>query len=129
MGAMLPLEWQLYRDWFGWLVENYTTKPTGFIYMQTDPEVCFERLQKRNRAAESNVPLDYLKRLHDKHEEWLVGQHDVSNHLSDIPVLTLHCNKDFEYNPHELQEHLNAIEQKFGLQYHDRKVKEQELSL
>ena len=129
MGAMLPLEWQLYRDWFGWLVENYTTKPTGFIYMQTDPEVCFERLHKRNRTEESAVPLDYLKRLHDKHEEWLVQHNDISDHISDVPVLVLHCDNDFEDNAQELQRHLSVIEQKFGLQYHDRQPKERELSI
>lgn len=129
MGVMLPLEWQLYCDWFGWLVDNYTTKPTGFIYLQTDPTVCYERLRMRNRKEESAVPLDYLKRLHDKHEEWLVRGTDVSNNLQDVPVLVLPCDNDFEHNTQELQRHLAAIEQKFGLTYTVDAQKERQLSL
>ena len=129
MGVMLPLEWQLYCDWFGWLVDNYTTKPTGFIYLQTEPGVCYDRLKKRNRKEESSVPLDYLKRLHEKHEEWLVHGKDVSDYLRDVPVLTLPCNADFENHAEELQRHFAAIEQKFGLSNKNTVAKESQLSL
>jgi len=129
MGVMLPLEWQLYCDWFGWLVDNYTTKPTGFIYLQTEPNICHDRLRQRNRKEEAAVPLDYLKRLHDKHEEWLVHGKDLSDYLRDVPVLILPCNNDFEHNEQELRRHLDVIEAKFGLTYKDVRQKEPQLSL
>ncbi|HBR70938.1 TPA: hypothetical protein DIC20_01625 [Candidatus Dependentiae bacterium] len=116
MGVMLPLEWQLYRDWFNWLVEGYTTKPTGFIYLQTDPQVCYDRLRKRNRHEEAAVPLDYLKRLHEKHEDWLIQGTEIADYLKDVPVLTLSCNHDFESDEHELTKHLSKIIQTFGVQ-------------
>ncbi len=129
MGAMQPLEWQLYCDWFGWLVESYTTKPTGFIYLQTDPTVCYERLCKRDRKEESAVPLDYLRRLHEKHEEWLMQRKNVSDYLHNVPVLVLPCNSDFESSAQELQKHLDAIEGHFGLQYRSAQQKERSLSI
>ena len=71
LGLMNALEWKLYQEWFTWLVDTYTVKPSGFIYMQTDPKVCYKRLLKRNRSEEGGVTLEYLELLHDKHERWL----------------------------------------------------------
>ena len=31
MGSMSALEWQIYKEWFSWLVEGYMRKPNGFI--------------------------------------------------------------------------------------------------
>ncbi len=121
MGVMQPLEWQLYQEWFNWLVDGYTAKPTGFLYLQVAPEVCYERLRKRDRAEEAGVPLEYLKRLHEKHERWLVQKEDVTPQLHDVPVLVLPCNKDFEHNEDEMRSHVAAIAQRFNVEY---KVKE-----
>lgn len=120
MGLMSALEWQLYKDWFSWLVEGYTIKPTGFIYLQTDPEVCYDRLVKRNRSEEQSVSLDYLQKLHDKHEQWLINKHEVADYLADIPVLVLQCNKEFEKHPEEQQAHIDKIVKFFKLNYKDQ---------
>jgi deoxyadenosine/deoxycytidine kinase len=95
-GLMSGLEWQIYQEWFSWLVENYTQRPSGFIYLQTDPKVCFSRLTKRSRSEEAAIPLEYLESLHNKHEDWLVHGRDVTHYLKDVPVLVLDCNHDFE---------------------------------
>jgi deoxyadenosine/deoxycytidine kinase len=109
MGKMTELEWKLYQEWFSWLVDNYTVKPAGFIYLQTDPEVCYERMAKRNRSAEAAVPLSYVQLLHDKHEEWLLEKRNIASYLKDIPVLILPCNKDFESDPREQEKHIESI--------------------
>ncbi|MBD3231845.1 AAA family ATPase [Candidatus Dependentiae bacterium] len=95
-GAMTTLEWQIYKEWFAWLVENYTKKPAGFIYLQADPEVCFSRLKKRNRSEEAGVSLEYLNMLHQKHEDWLIYKKDLNKKICKIPVLVLNCNQEFE---------------------------------
>lgn len=95
-GLMSGLEWQIYQEWFSWLVENYTQKPAGFIYLKTSPRVCFERLVKRGRSEEAAIPLEYLTSLHNKHEDWLVHKQDVTTYLKDVPVLVLDCDEDFE---------------------------------
>lgn len=107
-GTMNALEWKLYQEWFTWLVDNYTVKPTGFIYMQTDPLICYERLLKRNRSEEAAVPIEYLERLHEKHENWLVNKVGAAC-LKETPVLILQCNKDFEYDVAEQERHIEKI--------------------
>ena len=42
--------------------------PDIFIYIKTEPEVCHQRVKERSRETENLIPLEYLKKLHDKHE-------------------------------------------------------------
>jgi deoxyguanosine kinase len=99
MGEMTSLEWKLYQDWWGWFVKHYTKKPSGFIYLQTPPQVCYERLLKRARSEESAVPLNYLSMLHTQHENWLIHKQGVDEYIKNVPVLILDCTQDFEDNP------------------------------
>lgn len=115
MGVMSALEWQLYKEWFSWLVDGYVTKPDGFIYIQADPEVCYKRLLKRSRSEEEGVSLSYLQMLHQKHEDWLVNKKGISENLKDIPVLVLSCNKDFENDIQEQEKHAKAISDFFEI--------------
>jgi len=50
----------------------------GIIYLSASPEVCNERIRKRNRLGEENISLDYLKKCHRYHEEWLKNENIVS---------------------------------------------------
>lgn len=109
LGHMNELEWKLYQELFSWLVDTYCPKPTGFIYLQTDPDICYARLQKRARSEEAVVPFEYLERLHQKHENWLIAKKDVIHYLKDTPVLVLHCNKDFEQDVQEQEGHIDKI--------------------
>lgn len=97
-GNMSALEWHLYKEWFSWLISGAMPKPTGFIYLRVDPEVCLERMHIRSRSEESAIPLEYLKQLHAKHDSWLLQKNGVDALVADIPVLTLDCNKDFEHS-------------------------------
>ncbi|MCF7900505.1 deoxynucleoside kinase [Candidatus Babeliales bacterium] len=109
MGTISPLEWNLYQEWFEWLVTNYAPRPTGFIYLKTEPQVCFDRLTKRARHEESAIPLSYLESLHAKHEDWLINKKDIASYLHTIPVLVLDCNNDFENTEEEMEQHLQKI--------------------
>ena len=42
------------------------------VYLRTTPEVVYERMKVRGRSEEDSVSLDYLKQLHDLHEDWLI---------------------------------------------------------
>ena len=93
---MSRLEWEIYKEWFSWLVDHYAVRPTGLIYLRTSPEKCYERLQKRSRSEEAGIALTYLQTLHNKHEDWLVEGKELPENLSNIPVLVLDCEKEFE---------------------------------
>ena len=108
-GFMTELEWQIYKEWFNWLVEKYTTKPGGFIYLKVSPQVCYQRLVKRNRSEESSVSLDYLEALHRKHEDWLINKKELGSFIKNVPVLVLECDEDFEQIQKEQQKHLESV--------------------
>jgi len=44
-------------------------KPSGYIYLRSDPEKCLQRINKRGRYAEKNIRLDYIQTLHELHEK------------------------------------------------------------
>lgn len=117
MGLMTELEWQLYQEWFSWLVDNYTHRPSGFIYLQTSPATCYSRIKKRDRSEEAVASLDYWQRLHDKHEQWLIAREGVAPWLQEVPVLVLSCEKDFEHDIAEQERHVEAIARTFGVPY------------
>lgn len=78
-GHINEIEWQTYNYWFDTFKEK--TKLNMIIYVNTNPEICFERIKKRNRTGESNIPIDYLKHCHRLHNEWL----DSNNEEVVIP--------------------------------------------
>ncbi len=98
-GAMNPLEWKAYSQWFNFLVEKKCHTPTGFIYLKTSPEVCFERMNKRNRSGEEAIPLAYLQQIHESHESFLVDKKDILPALTAVPVLILNVSEEFALNP------------------------------
>lgn len=44
----------------------------GVVYLHASPELCAERLARRGHDKERGVSLEYLERLHEKHEAWLL---------------------------------------------------------
>jgi deoxyguanosine kinase len=97
-GFMTQLEWELYLQFFNFMMPPCKA-PQGFIYLHTDPEIAFERMQKRNRGSESTVPLDYLQQIDARHKAFLIDKVDVLPELKNVPVLTIDCNNEFESDP------------------------------
>ena len=54
----------------------------AIIYLRCAPEMCLNRIKKRNREGEESIPLEYLQKVHKRHEEWLPT-------LKNIPILTV----------------------------------------
>lgn len=63
------------------------------VYLRTSPEVVYQRMKARARKEENSVSLEYLKQIHDIHDEWLYHRN-----LFDIPapVLVLNGNKSLD---------------------------------
>jgi deoxyadenosine/deoxycytidine kinase len=75
-GDIEDIEYTIYLKWF----DEFTDfKMSGFIYIQTNPEICFDRIKIRNRKGEENVPLEYLRNCHKYHEEWINNVSNVVN--------------------------------------------------
>ncbi|MBD3273382.1 AAA family ATPase [Candidatus Dependentiae bacterium] len=108
-GTMSALEWQIYKNWFSWLVQGYTKRPDAFVYLKADPEVCYLRMKKRSRKEEDEVTLSYLKNLHKKHEDWLIDKKETIGYIKNVPILTLDCNSDFENNKDKQEKHVKAV--------------------
>jgi deoxycitidine kinase len=100
-GLMVPMEWDIYSDWSDYLLDTVgEVHIHGVIYLRCTPDTSYQRLGKRGRPEENGVTLDYLTQLHTKHEAWLHDK-NVEKHpsLSDVPILELDCNKEFETDP------------------------------
>lgn len=116
-GFMSDTEWDIYNKWFNFLVPQKCKAPQGFIYVQSDPEVCFKRSAQRNRKGEEAVPLKYFEQMHDQHERYLLNKENVLENLKNVPVLVLNGNEEFETNPDVQQDHFDKI-QEFLLETH-----------
>lgn len=100
-GLMSPLEWKIYEDWFLEQVIPTADPVHGFIYLRTEPSLCYERIAKRKRHEEAEIPLSYLQAVHEKHENLLIKRHidipvDIPVAVRDTPVLVIECNEEFE---------------------------------
>uniref|UniRef100_A0A8C5SUS0 Deoxycytidine kinase n=1 Tax=Laticauda laticaudata TaxID=8630 RepID=A0A8C5SUS0_LATLA len=104
-------EWTIYQDWHSWMNQQFgsSLELDGIIYLRATPEKCLDRIYIRGRDEEQGIPMEYLQKLHYKHESWL--QHRTLRtefeYLQKIPVLTLDVNEDFKGNR---DKHENMIE-------------------
>jgi deoxyadenosine/deoxycytidine kinase len=48
-------------------------KLDGIVYIDSDADVCYNRIKKRSRTGEEGVPLEYLKNCQEYHNDWLSG--------------------------------------------------------
>ena len=71
-GNMTDEEFETYKKFHQWQ-RTQTETPDIIVYLRASPEICAQRINKRGRDEESDIPIEYLKRLHEKHENWLMG--------------------------------------------------------
>ena len=51
--------------------------PDVIIYIHVPPNICLERVMKRNRGSENLISLEYLQKLDEKYEELLKNHKKV----------------------------------------------------
>lgn len=64
-GNITMLEMNVYKMWFSYFYENFTLD--ACVYVETSPQICHDRMLKRNRNGEECIPLDYLNACHEQH--------------------------------------------------------------
>ncbi|KAK9066835.1 hypothetical protein SSX86_014158 [Deinandra increscens subsp. villosa] len=87
---MNEMEISIYDSWFDPVVSSLPGLiPDAFIYLRASPDTCHKRMLLRKRAEEGGVSLEYLRDLHEKHENWLFpfesGNHGTLS-VSNPPV-------------------------------------------
>ena len=92
---MNEIEWKLYQNWFGWLSDKFNAKPDAIIYLRCDPQIAYERVKKRARSEEETISLEYLTRLSEYHDKWLLNE-------SSIPVKVYNVDEDFIDNDEKI---------------------------
>ena len=93
-GTIESVMYQIYDKYF----ELYETmfQLNAVVYVDTDPEICFQRVSKRAREGESTIPLDYLKNCQTYHEKWLLS--------TDLQVLHLNTNAEAMFDPLNMED-------------------------
>ncbi|XP_021570785.1 deoxycytidine kinase [Carlito syrichta] len=106
--CMNETEWTIYQDWHDWMNNQFgqSLELDGIIYLRATPEKCLNRIHLRGRIEEQDIPLEYLEKLHYKHESWLLHRTLKTNfdYLQEVPILTLDVNEDFK------DKHENLVE-------------------
>ena len=102
------VSYQIYCKWFDTFVKDYPI--AGIIYVKTDPEICHDRVAKRSRVGESNIPLDYLVSCDTYHDDML----DKEKKLVSKNQLVLDGNVDIFYSKDTLNEWIKSIKEFIG---------------
>ena len=68
-GKIEHINYQIYLNWFHTFADDFPVQK--IIYVQTDPTVCQERIARRSREGEGNIPLEYLSACNHYHENML----------------------------------------------------------
>ena len=107
-GLISDIEWNDYIGWFDWLTDEFKINPHGYVYLRCDPEISYERIKKRKRSGEETISFEYLKKLHKKHDDWLMVNEDPNK------VLIIDVDEDFVNNPKKLQDMIDLVKLVFG---------------
>lgn len=83
-------DFEIFCAWYEELSKMSCTKIDYILYLRTNPEICFDRMQKRSRIEEEIVSLDYLNNLHNQHESWL------EKSKNNVPVFVIDGNQSAE---------------------------------
>lgn len=71
-GKIEDINFAIYLKWYECFLKEVPV--VGHVYVKTDPTMCDERIKKRSRTGEDGIPLEYLDKCHDYHENWLIGK-------------------------------------------------------
>ena len=87
-GELSEIEYLTYKSCHELLDQLLNTKVDAIIYNRTTPDICMGRICKRSRKGEDLIPSQYIRELHQRHEDWLLDE----NHTT--PTFTIDGNID-----------------------------------
>lgn len=102
-GLMEDLDFKTYCQLFNNMT-NFLHRPDVIVYLDVEPEEALMRVKTRSRDCESDLPLEYLRKLKKGYEEWL------DDLRGRIPIIHLDWNtfQDTDYIVSKIQEALRT---------------------
>ncbi|MBL7976990.1 MAG: deoxynucleoside kinase [Bacteroidetes Order II. Incertae sedis bacterium] len=74
MALMSQRDYENYTELFQ-IMTSYLTPPDLLVYLRASVPTLVEHIQSRGREFESNISIDYLKRLNELYEDWVERYH------------------------------------------------------
>jgi deoxyadenosine/deoxycytidine kinase len=68
-GKIEYINYQIYLNWFDTFSSEFPVHK--IVYVKTSPKKCYERISKRSREGEDNIPLKYLESCSLYHDNML----------------------------------------------------------
>jgi deoxyadenosine/deoxycytidine kinase len=78
------IDYQIYSKWFDCFAKEYPINKV--IYVNSAPEICYDRIHERSRTGEEKIPLSYLTSCDDYHKT-MIGSFN-----NDINIIVLELN-------------------------------------
>ena len=94
------IDYQIYSKWFDCFAKEYPINKV--IYVNSSPEICYERIHERSRTGEETIPLSYLSKCDEYHETMIES---FVNDENIIDVLQLNGNTNIK-----TKENANCLE-------------------
>jgi deoxyadenosine/deoxycytidine kinase len=70
-GKIEDVCYQIYLNWFDEFANDFPISHS--VYVNAEPQKCYERIHIRAREGEELIPLTYLEQCHNYHEEFLAN--------------------------------------------------------
>lgn len=99
------INYQIYLNWFDTFSDEFPVNKV--VYVKTSPEKCYQRIVKRSRTGEENIPLDYLASCSNYHDNMLDKQ---NLECVCLDQLILDGNVDIYENKNQVNEWINEID-------------------
>lgn len=70
-GSMTEVDYDNYTSLFAVMVD-FLRKPDVILYLKASPETLMGRIAQRGRESEKGIGIDYIRRLSDAYDAWMV---------------------------------------------------------
>jgi deoxyadenosine/deoxycytidine kinase len=107
MGLMTTRDFRNYQELFSLMME-FIKPPDLLIYLRGSVPSLVKQIEKRGRAYENSIRIDYLRRLNERYEAWISTYEFGKMLVIDID----------EINFAENQEHLGMIVNRVNAELH-----------
>ena len=105
-GKIEDVNYQIYLNWFDTFSSEFPVHKV--IYVKASPEKCYERITKRSREGEENIPLEYLTACSLYHDNML--DKSINNCVCNEQLI-LDGNIDIYQNKEQVNNWIQEIEQ------------------